>query len=198
MAKARLFIDFWNFQLGVNDKAGKGYRVDWLKLSPCLMQVARSTVSDPTLSFEGTRVYVSYDPRKESDKSLRSWLNNFLDRVPGVNVVSKARKIKHPPQCPTCHVAIDLCPHCKGSMFGSLEKGVDTAIVTDLLGLAWESAWDVAVLVSSDRDFIPAIELLNVKGYRIINAHFPPTGMQLAKTCWASIDLGSILSSISR
>jgi len=38
------------------------------------------------------------------------------------------------------------------------EKGVDTAIVTDLLSLASEDAYDVAVLLSSDADHIPAVE----------------------------------------
>jgi uncharacterized LabA/DUF88 family protein len=79
-----------------------------------------------------------------------------------------------------------------------VEKGVDTSIVTDLLSLAWVGAWDVAVLVSSDRDFIPAVDLLQTKGFRVINAHFPPKGMDLAKSCWASIDLRAGLSSLSR
>ena len=37
-----------------------------------------------------------------------------------------------------------------------MEKGVDTAIITDLLTLAWEGAYDVAILVSSDADLVPA------------------------------------------
>jgi len=58
-------------------------------------------------------------------------------------------------------------------MAGTIEKGFDTALVTDLLSLAWETSWDVAVLISSDRDFIPAVEMLNRKGYRVSNAHIP-------------------------
>ena len=93
------------------------------------------------------------------------------------------RKPKNPPFCPVCHAKIDLCPNHGSSMAGSIEKGADPPIVTDLLSLAWESAWDVAALISSDRDFIPAVEMLSRKGYRVINAHFPPTGMELAKSC---------------
>jgi uncharacterized LabA/DUF88 family protein len=83
-------------------------------------------------------------------------------------------------------------------MASIIEKGVDTAMVTDLFSQAWESAWDVAVLISSDRDFIPAVEMLSRKGYRVINAHFPPIGMDLAKSCWASIDLSKALPHIAR
>ena len=83
-------------------------------------------------------------------------------------------------------------------MVGTTEKGIDTAIVTDLLTLAWEGGWQVAVLVSADRDFIPAVEMLANKGYRVINAHFPPKGMDLARACWASIDLRTCLQELSR
>jgi uncharacterized LabA/DUF88 family protein len=71
-------------------------------------------------------------------------------------------------------------------------------MVTDLLALAWESAWEVAILLSSDRDFIPAVQMLNRKGYRVLNAHFPPMGAELSKVCWASLDLKKALPEISR
>lgn len=132
---------------------------------------------------------MSYDPRNPNDKRLRDWANNFLDRVPGVDVNLQERKIKRPPKCPRCHVEITNCPQCGATMRGTTEKGVDTAIVTDLLGLAWEGAWNYAILISSDRDFFPAVDLLNRKGFQVVNAHFPPAGMDLAKKCWAGIDL---------
>ena len=49
-------------------------------------------------------------------------------------------------------------------MRGTEEKGVDTAIATDMMRLAWDSNYDVAVLVSSDRDFIPVVQSLETKG----------------------------------
>jgi uncharacterized LabA/DUF88 family protein len=197
MTKARIFVDFWNFQLSIIDIRGNKYRIDWNKLSPWLIQEARSIV-DPQLSFEGTRVYLSYHHSRPEDSRLRDWANKFLDRVPGVEVTMIERRPKNPPVCPSCHQTINPCPYCGASTAGTIEKGVDTAIVTDLFSLAWESAWDVAILVSSDRDFVPAVNMLHRKGLKVINAHFPPTGMELAKTCWASLDLHSALSSISR
>ena len=56
------------------------------------------------------------------------------------------------------------------------EKGVDTAIATDMIRLAWEKAYDVAVLASSDGDLVPAVEFLDLKGARIIQAGFYPRG----------------------
>jgi len=79
-----------------------------------------------------------------------------------------------------------------------MEKGIDTAITTDMIKLAWEEAWDVAILISSDHDFVPVVEFLATKGRRVINVHFPPRGAHLARICWASIDLNPHLSNLER
>ena len=83
-------------------------------------------------------------------------------------------------------------------MVRTVEKGIDTAIVTDMISLAWENAWEVAILVSSDRDFIPLVEFLTNKGLKVINAHFPPKGMDLARHCWGSFDLQPHLAALGR
>ena len=184
----RIFVDFWNLTLSIRKHAGVAYRFDWKKLSPLLVAKAEPLVS-ASLQFDGTNVYLSYDPSTEKGKGLKNWSFNTLDRFPGIRVVAKERKAKSPPTCPSCHQLVDICCHCGGEMIRTVEKGIDTAIVTDMIRLAWEDALDVAILVSSDRDFIPLIEFLTSKGRRVINAHFPPQGMHLARTCWASIDL---------
>ena len=69
------------------------------------------------------------------------------------------------------------------------EKGVDTAIATDMISLAWEDAYDVGVLVTSDQDLVPAVEFLDKKGKVIIQAGFPPHGRRLANASWASFDI---------
>lgn len=194
MAKARIFVDFWNFQLSFNDRVPSGVRADWTKIVPWL--VTRSAALGLDLTFEEMTVYLSHDPRKAEDKRLRDWAINFLDRQPGVKVKMLERKPKGSPLCPACHKKITLCPHCGGSTTGTIEKGVDTAIVTDLLSLAWEGAWEVAILVSSDRDFIPAVDMLGRKGFRVINAHFSPVGVDLARACWAAINFNEDLSQI--
>jgi uncharacterized LabA/DUF88 family protein len=70
-----------------------------------------------------------------------------------------------------------------------VEKGVDTLIATDMIRLAWEGAFDLAVLATSDADLVPAVQFLNLKGHRVIQAGFPPAGTDLATACWASFDV---------
>jgi len=58
-----------------------------------------------------------------------------------------------------------------------------------MIRLAWEEAYDIAVLASLDADLVPAVEFLNLKGRKVVQAGFPPGGADLATSCWASFDV---------
>ena len=87
-----------------------------------------------------------------------------------------------------CDVAFERSP----------EKGIDAAIATDLLSLAWEGVLDVAVLVSGDSDFVPAVERIQEKGLKVVNATWRNHGHELAHACWASFDLDSVVGRLVR
>lgn len=74
-------------------------------------------------------------------------------------------------------------------MVGTVEKGVDTFIATDMIRLAWENAYEIAVLASSDSDLVPAVKFLDQKAKKVVQAGFPPVGVDLATACWASFDI---------
>ena len=195
--KTHIFIDFWNFQLGVNNVVTSTYCADWQKISPWLISQASAAVGR-SLIYEGAHVYMSYSPNSKKDAPLKDFATNVLSRFPGMQVSLVERKAQSAPTCPTCHKSIDNCPHCGSPITRMVEKGVDTAIVTDMVKFAWEGALEAAILVSSDRDFIPVVQMLATKGYKVINAHFPPTGMNLAGACWASIDIRKGLTELAR
>lgn len=189
--RVRSFVDFWNFQLSVNE-CYRAFKLDWRALGHHLAAQAGAAVGQPVAN-EGLHVYLSYNPNSPKDRGLVAWATNTLDCFPGVSVVTRERKTKAPPKCPTCQHVIETCtaPGCGASMSGTVEKGIDTAIATDMIKMAWEKSFDVGVLVSSDRDFVPVVEFLGSKGYRIVNARFKPRGSELARCAWASFDLSS-------
>ena len=198
--RVRVFIDYWNFQLTLEEReaafkktANARFSIDWLKLGPWLAEKACACigVARPDMSFDGINVYASYNKATDAGRGFHSWVTNWLDRQPGVDAKCFERKQKAPPKCPTCHKPITHCPHasCGQKIVATVEKGVDTLIATDMIRLAWEEAYDVAVLASLDADLIPAVEFLNLKGRKIIQAGFPPGGGNLATSCWASFDV---------
>jgi uncharacterized LabA/DUF88 family protein len=187
---------------GARHRDGKDVNLDWKRLGPWLTEKAGALAlagdASRPLRYEGLHVYISIDPRRSSrDGGLKKWAG-VIDRFPGVHVVMKERKPKDPPVCPVCHGVITDCPHCGKPQAGMIEKGINTAIVTDMIRLAWEDAWDVAVLVSADRDFIPAVEFLGAKGRKVVHAGIPPYGMDLARKCWSSLDLREGIAGLER
>lgn len=198
VAQVRVFVDYWNFQLSLNRHVGAEhgdsnyrFKVDWKALGPWLARKACEAVGVVTYSFHGVIIYTSFDPRTQAGSKFRRWVKTFLDLQPGVSVVCLERKPKAPPTCPAsnCQREIKSCPHCNRPMLATEEKGVDTFIATDMIRLAWEDAYDLAVLATSDRDLIPAVQFLtDQKGKRIIQVGFPPLGADLARACWASFD----------
>ncbi len=192
--RVRVFIDYWNFQLTLNERektvtglADPRFPVDWKGFPDWVADQAASVAKIGAYSYDGAIIYTSFDPRR--DVSYKNWVTNWLDRQPGIQVDIRERQPKGLPHCPACHSVIADCPHCSTPIRATVEKGVDTAIVTDMIRLAWEDAYDLGVLVSSDSDLVPAVEYLDQKGRKIIQAGFPPLGVHLATACWASFDL---------
>jgi uncharacterized LabA/DUF88 family protein len=191
MTKTMIFVDYWNFQLSMSNRANENIFLKW-ELLPKWFITKAQELFDTRLTFQGIKLYLSFSP---ADTGLKKWANK-IDGFPGFGVIAKERRPAKFPRCPKCYQFVDTCPHCSGSMTSTIEKGVDTALVTDLLGLAWEHAWKVAILITSDRDFIPAVEMVQRKGYRVINGFFPPAGAELARTCWASFDLSPVIDEL--
>ncbi len=200
--RLRVFIDFWNFQLNWNDRTNKT-PIAWPKVPIEFANRTRSflasTGSTDSVTLDETRVYTSIDRSNSNEAKLRGWLDSYLDRQPSFRVFTRERKSQHRPiRCSSCGAEVVECPQCHQPYRKAPEKGVDAAIVTDLLSLAWEAAYNIAVLVSSDADFIPAVEKLQEKGFKVINATWQGHGHQLAKVCWASFEINQLIDELRR
>ena len=113
-----------------------------------------------------------------------------MGRFPGVSVsIVPSLRYRSAPQCPNCQEAVPLCPSCGADPCGTEEQGVDIRIATDMIMLAWIDNYDTAVLLSSDKDFIPLVEVLETRGIKVLHAAFPPHGAHLSRACWDTIDL---------
>lgn len=197
--RVRIFVDFWNFSLELR-RQNSAFLTDWSKIGQ-LFAVEAAKLSDPNshCTFEGMHVYGSFDPNKPQDSKLRHWFTNRLDKMPGVHVALLERQQKKGyPKCPACQTEAAACTQCNADMRGTEEKGVDTRIVADMISLAWANAYDVAVLVSADRDFVPVAEFLQTKGIKVIHGCFPPKGSHLSQKCWASLNIRNLMEAFSR
>ncbi|MFP3944622.1 MAG: NYN domain-containing protein [Alphaproteobacteria bacterium] len=196
--RTRVFVDFWNYELSTRN-VETNFRTDWTKIGMELAREANTLVnSNAQLEYQGVNVYSSYAPNPQGRKH-RHWAETVLDRFAGVHVYTIERQRRRSgPKCPSCYAVLGACPACGGDMRGTEEKGIDTRIVTDMISLAWVDNYDVAVLVSSDKDFVPVAEFLQTKGIKVIHAAFPPLGAQLTQKCWGSMDVRKLMERFRR
>lgn len=199
--RTRVFIDFWNFQLNWNERIQA--KCDWRTLPTVLVHEAGRVLSqvdnrdDTRLSLTETRLYASVDPHNEKEGPLKGWLDNTVRRMPSYHVEIRERR-RQPASlfCRHCHQKTGSCPTCAEPFVRSVEKGVDSAIVTDMLLLGWQGSMDVVLVVSSDADLVPAVRVLRDHGLRTVNASW--RGHELAKACWGSFDLDAIARKVVR
>ena len=59
------------------------------------------------------------------------------------------------------------CHRCRNSWVTRAEKGVDVALATRMLTLANNRAFDTAILVAADRDFLETVQAVKANGLRV-------------------------------
>lgn len=94
------------------------------------------------------------------------------------------------------------CESCKHTTVIEkfIEKGVDVALVTDMLSLAAVGAYDVATIVSGDLDYQKAIDEIQRRGLIVEVAYFRSQGIskELIRLADRFIDLDTIVEKIKR
>ncbi len=185
--RAMVFIDGSNF-FGACRDFKPGMKIDFEKLSVTLVQQCGAS------DYQGTYYYGSHPPmrREATEEEKKRLANQFrffeaLEYLKGYSVRKSSRKIRNT-TCAKCGTTIDY----------TVEKGVDTSIVTEMISLAWEDAFDIAVLVSEDADLVPAVQFLNRIGKKVYHAYFTKLGRghQLRKACFGQIPLDGLISEV--
>lgn len=189
--RVRIFIDFWNFQLGWNEfhraagREPKDARIPWDEALPRTL-VERA---NPKGLYVGTHVYASIDPQSGADKRLNRFLH-AMDGFPGYSVTVKERRPASAVKCTNekCRERIAACPVCKEPLRRTVEKGIDTALLTDLIRSAFDNTFDQAILVTEDSDFIPAVKFIQERWTKqIVHAFFRGKSDELRNACWKHI-----------
>lgn len=72
--RTRIFIDFWNFQISLIETTSAKYRPDWKKIPQWIMTEAQNVIGQP-LIYDGTQIYISYDPANRKDAGLHDFVS---------------------------------------------------------------------------------------------------------------------------
>ena len=198
MLLTSIYMDFWNFTLAIKNYDPE-FRVDWNTIAGVFLQEAGTVLGyDAPLILQDFNIIGSY-AQSDADKELRKWTTSFLPKVKGVKIhFTERKKKKSGPRCPGCHALVNICPMCKSNMAGTEEKRNDTFITVSMIQDAWFKKVDVAILVSADEDFIPAVNFINNLGIKVIHAQFGSHGHNLSNACWGRFNILQTLDRIKR
>lgn len=200
--RTTVFVDFWNFQLNWNSRIERA-KLDWHKLSSVLKRQAelsfKSFGLDGEVQIDQIKIYASYEPKNDADHKLQNWLESWLQRQPGFDVIIKEKTWREQEvHCRGCKVSISKCPNCQRPLGSASEKMIDSHIISDMLSLAWDDRYDLAVLISSDSDMVPGVMAVQNHGKKVINVTWVNNGFELARTSWANFEIDAIASDLSR
>src|SRR5512132_2927249 len=146
--KVRIFIDGQNFYRSLL-RHDESLRVDYDRLAVWITQA----VGGPNAIFSGAYYYVGVSP---GAPALVEGFLKGLELRPGYFVKREGR-VRRTGRCPSCGSEYEY----------TTEKRVDTRLVADLIHYAANNAYDAAVLISGDDDFVPAVEAVNALGKQV-------------------------------
>jgi hypothetical protein len=170
--KILIFIDGQNFYRSLL-RFDDTLVVDYDRLASWITQ----TVGGPSGAFGGAHYYVGVSPGAPAP------VESFLKGLEGRTgyFVRRERRVRRSGRCPACG----------GEYEYTTEKRVDTRLVADLIHFAANGAYDAAVLVSGDDDFVPAVEAVNALGKQVWVATLTPDELSsdLRVRCFGHVDL---------
>jgi hypothetical protein len=146
--KICIFFDGQNFYRSLQ-RFDENLRVDYDRLATWITQA----VGGSGAMFGGAYYYVGVS--SDAPVVVEGFLKG-LELRPGY-FVKRDRRVRRSVRCPACGTENEY----------TTEKRVDTRLVADLIHYAANAAYDAAVLVSGDDDFVPAVEAVNALGKQV-------------------------------
>lgn len=193
----QLFVDYWNFMNTLRDEAqarGRRRAVDWPGFTEWLAEQASRLLDMDDVEFARVHFFTAYNPDTTRGRNQQAFFRNLrqLDKRYQVWMNKQSRET-NPPKCPQCREEIGVCTNCGADMRGYEEKGVDVALAVRMMREMHEGRLGAAVLISSDRDFIPLIREIRGYGVTTLHAGFPSGGRSVRDRCDKAIDVSRAL-----
>jgi len=74
----------------------------------------------------------------------------------------------------------------------SKEKGIDILMVADMIKGAFQEKYELALVVTGDADFVPAVELVQLLKKEVVNIHcYAGSSSELRNACDSHIKIDS-------
>lgn len=161
---------------------GTLFEDSYFRLLETMLQLEQASPSKLPLPIRLRRETVD---RWRDENAAHKWeLTHEIRSVVGCTMVPVYRRTPKEDQ-------LGSAQYTSGGIPIAPEKTLDTRIAADLIGDAAAELYDVALLVTEDSDFIPAVELVQeMRGKHVVHVGFGGHSNELRSVCRHRIDLG--------
>jgi uncharacterized LabA/DUF88 family protein len=161
---------------------GTLFEDDYFRLLEIMLDHEQATPSKLALPIRLRRETID---RWRQENAAHKWeLTHEIRKVAGCVMVPIYRRTPKEDQ-------LSKAQYTSGGIPIAPEKTLDTRIATDLIGDATFEVYDVALLVTEDSDFIPAVEFVQeMRGKHVVHVGFGGHTNELRSVCRYRIDLG--------
>lgn len=182
MHRVMVFIDYQNFNINLQEHyKGKEFKpINYLALGKAINSII-------PFQSEVIKTYLfAYEPCKELKQLERyskyyDWLNS-LKTTPYLEIIEGRQEIRK-------YDGVEFDINNPKTYFTE-EKETDINLATHMLAKGFQNAYDIAILVSGDTDYVKVIETLHNIGKIVVIAHFKHQNVKkYDKICDANIVL---------
>ena len=167
MLRTMVFIDYQNFTINLNNH----FKNNEMKPRSINYQNLAKAINEK-LPFESQVIKTYLFAYKPCDKLLKlenfskyyKWLSN-LRKTPYFEIIEGRQEIRN-----IKGVKLNINDP---STYTTEEKETDINLATHMLAKGFQNAYDIAILVSGDTDYIKVVETLHNIGKTVVIAHFP-------------------------
>src|SRR5262245_53668518 len=161
---------------------GTLFQEDYFKLLETMLRLEQSQPDKLPLPIRLRKETV--ERWREENEAHRTELMRTIQQELGYTMVPIFRRTPREDQLASCNFT-------SGGIPIAPEKMLDTHIATDLIGDATFDVYDIALLVSEDSDFVPAVEFVQEMRHKsVVHVGFGGYPTDLRTKCRHRIDLG--------
>lgn len=161
---------------------GTLFQDDYFKLLESMLRMEQAQPSKLPLPIRLRKETI--ERWREENEAHRTELMQAIQQEVGYTMVPIFRRTPREDQLGSCNFTAGGIPIAP-------EKMLDTCIATDLIGDATFDVYDIALLVSEDSDFVPAVEFVqDMRNKHVVHVGFGSHGNELRGKCRHRIDLG--------
>ncbi len=194
LKKCFLFIDGSNLYHGLKqNKIYDYFRYDWF-----YSELSKKFDIQKVFFYDAIKSIkiepVQYAAQQRFHERLKKWIPGLVIRHRKLKYIRVDNRVENAKKntafCNPCKIKLEEFLKVSGLHKLSKEKGIDIQLVADMIKGAFQEKYELALLLTGDADFVPAVELVQLLKKDVVNIHcYAGSSSELRNACDSHIKI---------